>query len=225
MGQEGRGGISSWVLSGSHHAPPRRVQLWPRGRKLDTGLSTAGMLWEGFVYDCVCVSLSLHASGCVEKVWLTGGRLLSRMEGLSLNPPHLTPHYLTHCALWPDTSSHSALHTRTHKTHARTGTSTHMASIKHGCTAPRKKGVMEIQNDGTYPHFVPLSVLIIANTCTPPHPPPSKEGHTWIAGGGTHTWAERSATTWLSGEVFNVSFCCQPPPHQGIPWALIRDTA
>lgn len=72
---------------------------------------------------------------------------------------------------------------------------------------------MEIQNDGTYPHFVPLSVLIIANTCTPsPHTPPSKKGHTRIAGGGTHTWAEQSATTWLSGEVFSKSFCCQPPP-------------
>lgn len=40
-----------------------------------------------------------------------------------------------------------------------------------------------------------------------------------------HTWAEQSATTWLSGEMFNVSFCCQPPWHRGTPSALIKDTA
>jgi len=63
-GKEGRkkgkgceGGLSSWVSSGSHHVPPRRPASscgpGPRGRKLDTGLSTAGMLWERFVEVCV----------------------------------------------------------------------------------------------------------------------------------------------------------------------------
>lgn len=68
----------------------------------------------------------------------------------------------------------------------------HMAWNRgEGCTAlcggekerERWKGVMEIQNDGTYPHFVPLSAVIIANTCTHTCMPPSKKGHTWIAGG------------------------------------------
>lgn len=55
------GGLSSWVLSGSHHVPPRRPvsSCGPRarGRKLDIGASTAGMLWEHrvCVYDCVCL--------------------------------------------------------------------------------------------------------------------------------------------------------------------------
>ena len=61
------GGLSSWVLSRSHHVPPRRPasSCGPvtQGRKLDTGPSTAGMLWERFVYLCVCV----------KKLWLTGG--------------------------------------------------------------------------------------------------------------------------------------------------------
>lgn len=52
---------------------------------------------------------------------------------------HLTPHYLTHCALWPGMFSRSTLHKCTHNMYARTGTSTHMASIKQGCMAPCKK--------------------------------------------------------------------------------------
>lgn len=134
------GGLSSWVLSGSHHVPPRRPvsSCGPRaqGRKLDIGASTAGMLWEHCVCVCVCVWLcvSLSVSAFVENLCLTGGRLLSHAAALSLNTPpptHLTTHYLTHCALWPGMSSPSNLHKRTRKTYARTGTSTHMDSIKH----------------------------------------------------------------------------------------------
>lgn len=74
---------------------------------------------------------------------------------------------------------------------------------------------MEIQNDGTYPHFVPLSTLIIANTCTPlPVQIPFKEGphlNSWR--GHTHLGrAEQSTTTWLTDDVFNMSFCFQTPP-------------
>lgn len=142
------GGWVSWEGSAagccpvSHHVPPRRPTSscgpGAQGRKLDTGPSTAGMLWERFVHVCVTVCI------CVEELWLTGGRLLSNVVGLSLNPPphhhhHLTPHHLTHCALWPGMSSRSTLHKCTHNTYARTGTSTHMASIKKGCMAPCKK--------------------------------------------------------------------------------------
>ena len=81
----GVGGLSSWVLSGSHHVPPRRPTSscgpGAQGRKLDTGPSTAGMLWER----------SACAYVCEEKLRLTGGRLLSRVVGLSLNPPPPTP--------------------------------------------------------------------------------------------------------------------------------------
>lgn len=136
------GGLSSWVLSGSHHVPPRRPTSscgpGAQGRKLDTGPSTAGMLWERFVYVCLTVCV------CVDKLWLTGGRLLSRVAGLSLNPhlPSLNsplPHPLCPLARHVLTQHSSQTHTHTHKTYARTGTSTHMASIKQGCMAPRKK--------------------------------------------------------------------------------------
>lgn len=57
----GVGGLSSWVLSGSHHVPPRRPTSscgpGAQGRKLDTGLSTAGTLWERFLCVCDCVHL------------------------------------------------------------------------------------------------------------------------------------------------------------------------
>lgn len=133
------GGLSSWVLSGSHHVPPRRPvsSCGPgaQGRKLDTGPSTAGMLWERFV--CVCVSVSVCV--CVEKLWLTGGRLLSRVVDLPTNPPpqlnSTLPHPLCPLARHVLTQHPPQTHTRS----ARTDTSTHMASIKHGCMAPRKK--------------------------------------------------------------------------------------
>lgn len=132
------GGLSSWVLSGSHHVPPRRPvsSCGPRaqGRKLDIGASTAGMLWEHCVCVRVCVTVCVSECEC-----LCGKSLPHRRPTiipcgspfLEHPPHHLTTHYLTHCALWPGMSSPSNLHKRTRKTYARTGTSTHMDSIKH----------------------------------------------------------------------------------------------
>ena len=68
----GVGGLSSWVLSGSHHVPNRRPMSscgpGAKGRKLDTGPSTAGMLWEHSLLVCVCVCVDAHRRPTVP-VW------------------------------------------------------------------------------------------------------------------------------------------------------------
>lgn len=126
------------MLSGSHRVPNRRPTSscgpGAKGRKLDTGPSTAGMLWE---HSRMCA----RASDCVSVggvfVWRRSGSQeadCSRVVGLSLNPPpHLTHHYLTHCALWLGMSSPSTLHkknTRTRRMHAQTRAHTWLQSNK-----------------------------------------------------------------------------------------------
>lgn len=74
------GGLSSWVLSGftpraSHTS---HVQLWPWGPGQEA-LRWSKHSWNALGRFSVC--------DCVGKLWLTGGRLLSSVVGLSLNPP------------------------------------------------------------------------------------------------------------------------------------------
>lgn len=129
------GGLSSWVLSGSHHVPPRRPvsSCGPRaqGRKLDIGASTAGMLWEHCVCVRVCMTVCVSECECLcgkslphrrPTIIPCGSPFLEHPPTYPFNNP--LPHPL--CPL-----ARHVLHKRTRKTYARTGTSTHMDSIKH----------------------------------------------------------------------------------------------
>lgn len=77
---------------------------------------------------------------------------------------------------------------------------------------------MEIQNDGTYPHFVPLSTLIIANTCTLliPKNTPFNAGPHWNSWRGTHTPGQSRALPHGSVAILRTcSSAVNRPWHQG----------
>lgn len=97
-----------------------RVQLWPLGSGQEAR-HWSEHSWNAVgtfcVRVCVCVSLSLSVCLCGEGLAHRRPTVISCGRPF-LEPPHLTPHYLAHCALWPVMSSPSTLHKHTH-THRR----------------------------------------------------------------------------------------------------------
>lgn len=137
-------GLGSWVLSGftPRASQTSHVQLWPIGLRagsptlVQAQLECCGNAVAGV---CMCVY--------VGKLWLTGGRLLSSAVGLSVTPPtsttpafhnhHSTPLLPHPLAPFGHACPHAAPSAKcTQRMRARTGTSTHMASINQGCMDP-----------------------------------------------------------------------------------------
>lgn len=102
-----------------------RVQLWPLGSGQEAR-HWSEHSWNAVGTFCVCVSLSVRLCGGLahrRPTVIPCGRLF-------LDPPQSTPHYLTHCALWPGMSSPSTLHKHTHtrRLHAQTQAHTWLQS-------------------------------------------------------------------------------------------------